>query len=110
MLYYVATQKKRLNSISLLTTCSSVGNPNKSVWDNKFSQGEPLGSVTEIAVYSAVRQVAVYSEATQAGTQSYGGGSEAVLGMAEVVVYGQTGNIRSILRPMSCHRDVTLRK
>ena len=110
MFYYVATQEKRLNSISLLTTCSSDGDPNKSVWENKFYQGEPLGSVTEIAVYSAARRVAVYSEATRTRTQSYGGSSEAILGMAEVVVYGQTGNKRCILRPIWAELDLTLRK
>jgi len=66
--------------------------------------------VTEVAVYSAARRVAVYSEATQAGTQSYGGGSEAILGMAEVVVFGQTGNIHRMLSHVNCQLDLTLRK
>jgi len=49
--------------------------------------------VTEIAVYNAARRVAVYSEATRTGTRSYGGNDEGILDVAEVVVYGQAGNI-----------------
>jgi len=65
--------------------------------------------VTEIAVYGAVRRVAVYSEATRTRTQSYGGSSEAILGMAEVVVFGQTGNIHRMLRHVKCQLGSTLR-